>query len=109
MSAPILSTHARAKVDAVIAAYKAGNSYNTVGRACDVSTSAVQTIMRRFAPDSIRTSHQQQAETRIKPQSAGEGLTLASLGLMNVGPCRACGIEMVSETRENPVTGQTCG
>ena len=109
MSTPALSKRARMVVDGVIAAYDAGGSYNTVGREFKIKVSAVQTIMRKYSPGSIRTSRGQQLDVRLQPKRAEEGLTLAALGQSRVGPCRGCGVLLVAETRENPVTGQTCG
>ena len=109
MTTPALSERDRAIVNAVITAYDAGGSYNTVGREFKIKVSAVQIIMRKYSPGSIRTSRHQQLGVRLQPAPAQEGLTLAALGLSRVGPCRGCGIPLVAETRENPVTGQTCG
>ena len=108
MSAPGISKHALAVVDAVIAAYEGGDSYSTVARDFGLHTSTVQSIMRKYARDSIRTPTQAR-KVRINPKPAVESLTLAALGLMRVGPCKACGILLVAKTRENPVKGQTWG
>ncbi len=108
MSAPSLSKFARAVVNAVITAYRGGASYNTVARDLGISSTSVRSIVHRHAPELVRT-RPQQIMTRVQPKPAEEGLTLAALGLSRVGPCRGCGVEMVAQTRENPVKGQTCG
>ena len=113
MTINTLSKHAQAFIDAIIAAYDAGGSYDTVARELGSSTTKVQTIMRLHAPDSIRSPDE---TLKVRPQysHAVHGLTLTSLGLYAVGPCEgtrfsSCGIPLVAKRRENPVTGQTCG
>ncbi len=120
MTAPNLSPRGQATVDAVIAAYEAGGSYSTVSQklsrqtpSIEVSVSQVTTIMRKFSPDSIRRSRAEQLECRSQSKSKDETITLASLGLSRVGPCKgtrfsSCGIPLVAPTRKNPVKGQTC-
>ncbi len=105
MTMPYLSERGEAFVAAVIAAYDAGGSYDTVARELGIKPGVVQTIMRRFSPGSIRKQGQQKKLAVVKEF----GLTLAALGLMRVGPCRSCGIPLVAKTRQNPVKGQTCG
>ena len=113
MTISTLSEPGRAFIDAVIAAYDAGGSYNTVARELDTSTAKVKTIMRKYALGSIRSPDE---TLKVRPQyiHAEHGLTLASLGLYAVGPCEgtrfsSCGIPLVAKRRENPVKGQTCG
>ncbi len=121
MNAPRLSERGRDAVSKVIAAYKAGGSYSTVSQELsrqtppiEVSVSQVTTIMRKFAPGSIRRSRAEQLECRAQSKSKGETITLASLSLSRVGPCKgtrfsSCGILLVAPRRQNPVEGQTCG
>ena len=108
-----ISKSAQAFIDAIIAAYNSGLSYDGVAREVGTSTTQVQTIMRLHAPDLIRTPEE---SLKVRPQytHTEHGLTLASLGLYAVGPCEgtrfsSCGIPLVAKRRENPVTGQTCG
>ena len=103
----------QAFIDAIIAAYDSGLSYDGVARELGSNTTKVQSIMRLHAPDSIRTPEE---TFKVRPQytHTEHGLTLASLGLYAVGPCEgtrfsSCGIPLVAKRRENPVTGQTCG
>ena len=105
MSTLRLSKRARAVVDAVIAAYEGGASYNTVSRKVGLSSTKVRSMMIEHSPGSIR-SRDQQIKVRAKPQPWEEGLTLAALSLYRVGPCLDCEVEIVSETRER---GQRCG
>ena len=108
MTISTLSKHAQAFIDAIIAAYDAGGSYDTVARELDTSTTRVQTIMRKYAPDSIRTPEE---TLKVRPQyiHSEHGLTLTALGLYAVGPCKKCRIEIVSKTRKDEVKLQTCG
>ncbi len=110
MTTPYLSKRGEAFVAAVIAAYDAGDSYDTVARERGIKPGVVQTIMRRFSPGSIRKQGQQKKRPVVKEF----GITLASLGLSRVGPCKgtrfsSCGIPLVAPTRQHPVKGQTCG
>ena len=107
MAAP-WPNYTQAEINAVVAAYKTGASYNTVSRELRLSSTSVRSIMHKYAPGSVRT-RAQQIMTRVQPKPAVEGLTLAALGLMRVGPCRVCEVPLVARHRENPVKGQTCG
>ena len=108
-----LSKSGRAFIDTVIVAYNSGLSYDGVARELGSSTTKVQTIMRLHAPDSIRSPDE---TLKVRPQyiHAEHGLTLTALGLYAVGKCKgtrfsSCGILLVTKTRKDPVTLQTCG
>ena len=108
-----ISKSAQAFIDAIIAAYNSGLSYDGVAREVGTSTTQVQTIMRLHAPGSIRTP-KETLEVRPQYRHAVHGLTLEALGLYTVWPCKgtrfsSCGIPLVAKRRENPVSGQTCG
>lgn len=92
------------EVTAIVEAYVERRlSYEGVAREFDTSSTRVQSIMRKHAPGSIR-ARGNPAGHKAAPLDGG--LTLASLGLYQVGRCTDCGTPMVSETQER---GQACG
>ena len=88
------------EVQAIIAAYQGGLSYEGVARDFDTSSTRVQAIMRKHSPGSIRQRGTPGFTTGpplgSKPPEAG--FTLKSLGLRHVGACVGCGVRIVSET-----------
>ena len=105
MAAPLLSKRSRAFVDAVIAAYDGGDSYDTVARKFHRKTSTIQGIMRKYSPGSIRTSRREQIDVRIQPKRAEEVFDLAALGQVACGDCLSCGCPLVGKTKERRVCG----
>ena len=69
-----ISKRAQAFVDAVIAAYNSNLSYEGVARKLGSSTTRVQTIMRKYAPESRRAPKDQSKE-RPPPTPARQGPT----------------------------------
>ena len=93
----------QAFIDAIKAAYDRGLSYDGVAQDLGINATKVQTIMRKYFPDSIRTPGET-LEVRPQYSHAVHGLTLGALGLYAVGPCKKCRIEIVSKTPEEKGT-----
>ncbi len=97
--------HQAIQAKAIIALYRANQSYSNIARKMGLGVETVRTIMEQHAPELIRRSVKAQVEVRSSESLVNE-LTLGSLGLHDIGRCASCGCAMVSRTREK---GQSCG
>jgi len=96
-------------------------SYRDIAKLFHTSIWRVTAIIQEYAPEHIRTGRPRIPGTTLtrprlprlaeksppKPSNP-DALTLTNLGLYTVGPCAACGTEMVSETREYGINTQVC-
>ncbi len=73
-------------VQAIIALYRAHQSYSDIARQRGIKIATVRTVMETHAPELIRRSVKAQVEVRSSTNPAGE-LTLGALGLYDIGPC----------------------
>lgn len=94
------------KNQAMIDTYARGASYKTVGRIYHHGEHRVRDMIYREAPELMRTrSEQASLAARIAP--AIRAFCPEDLGLVSIGPCRKCGIELVGKIRTK--RRQICG
>ncbi len=94
------------KNQAVIDAYAAGTSYKTLARLHHRGEHRIRDMIYLHAPSLMRTrSEQASLAARINP--AIRAFCPEDLGLVWIGLCKKCGIELVGKTKTK--RRQTCG
>ena len=94
------------KDQAVIDAYAAGTSYKTLSRLHHRGEHRIRDMISTYAPWLMRT-RSEQASLAAHVNPAIRAFCPEDLGLVVVGPCKKCGIELIGKTKTK--RRQTCG
>jgi hypothetical protein len=90
----------------IIDMYAAGASYKTLAREFQHGERRIRAMICKYAPELMRTRCEQ-ASLAAKMNPAIRAFCPEDLGLIEIGPCAACGIELVGRRQTKEL--QTCG